>query len=52
MKMLRDAKVDPTRFKEYMQELTTLCHNHLNGEANFDSLQAFIEQARTTYEIL
>lgn len=52
MKIVGDAKVDPTVFKEYMEELTTLCHNHLNGEANFDSLQAFVEQARTTYEIL
>jgi hypothetical protein len=51
-KIVGGAEVDPSVFKEYMEELTNLCHNHLNGEANFDSLQAFVEQARTTYEIL
>ena len=52
-KLLQEAKVDPTRFREYYtKHLGQMCQHHLNGKAKFDSMQAFVEEARTRYIII
>jgi hypothetical protein len=52
-KLLQEAKVDPQRFSEYYQHhLPQMCQNHLNGKSKFDSMQAFVEEARTAYIII
>jgi|TARA_B110000008_G_C16920914_1_gene544712 hypothetical protein len=52
-KLLQEAKVDPQRFSAYYQHhLPQMCQNHLNGKSKFDSMQAFVEEARTAYIII
>tara|TARA_B110000008_G_C16728337_1_gene467673 strand:+ start:76 stop:498 length:423 start_codon:yes stop_codon:yes gene_type:complete len=52
-KLIQEAKVDPARFRcYYTQHLPTMCQDHLNGKAKFDSMQAFVEEARVRYIII
>ena len=52
-KLVDDALVDPQRFQYYYQyHLPLLCQDHLNGKPRVDSLQAFVEEARTRYIII
>ena len=52
-KLVRDARVDPTRFRNYYtQHLGQMCQDHLNGKAKYDSMQAFVEEARVRYIII
>ena len=52
-KLVQDGKVEPIRFRHYYTcHLPEMCQNHLNGKAKFDSLQAFVEEARVRYVII
>ena len=52
-KLVDDALVDPQRFQYYYQyHLPQLCQDHLNSKPRVDSLQAFVEEARTRYIII
>ena len=52
-KLVDDSLVDPQRFQYYYQyHLPQLCQDHLNGKPRVDSLQAFVEEARTRYIII
>ncbi len=52
-KLLKEAKVDPARFRcYYTQHLPKMCQDHLNGKPRFDSMQAFVEEARVRYIII
>jgi len=52
-KLIRESRVDPLKFRYYIQQhLAPMCQQHLNGEEKMDSLQAFVEEARTRYIIL
>jgi len=51
--LLQEVKVDPNRFRHYYTaHLPVMCQNHLNGKPKFDSLQAFVEEARVRYIII
>ena len=52
-KLVDESLVDPQRFQYYYQyHLPQLCQDHLNGKPKVDSLQAFVEEARTRYIII
>lgn len=52
-KLVQEGKVEPMRFRYYYtHHLPEMCQNHLNGKAKFDSLQAFVEEARVRYIII
>ena len=52
-KLVDESLVDPHRFTYYYQQhLPQLCQDHLNGKPRVDSLQAFVEEARTRYIII
>ena len=52
-KLVDESLVDPQRFQYYYQyHLPQLCQDHLNGKPRVDSLQAFVEEARTRYIII
>jgi len=52
-KLMKESKVDPARFRcYYTQHLPKMCQDHLNGKPRFDSMQAFVEEARVRYIII
>ncbi len=52
-RLVQEGKVEPMRFRYYYtKHLPDMCQNHLNGKAKFDSLQAFVEEARVRYIII
>lgn len=52
-KLVKEARVDPGRFRcYYTQHLPKMCQDHLNGRPRFDSMQAFVEEARVRYIII
>ena len=52
-KLVQEARVEPQRFREYYtNHLPQMCRDHLNGKARFDSMQAFVEEARVRYIII
>lgn len=52
-KLVKEARVEPQRFREYYtKHLPQMCRDHLNGKARFDSMQAFVEEARVRYIII
>lgn len=52
-KLVQEARVEPHRFREYYtKHLPQMCQDHLNGKARFDSMQAFVEEARVRYIII
>ncbi len=52
-KLVDESLVDPQRFQYYYKyHLPQLCQDHLNGKPKVDSLQAFVEEARTRYIII
>ncbi len=52
-RLVKEVRVDPKRFTYYYtKHLPTMCQDHLNGKPKFDSLQAFVEEARVRYIII
>ena len=52
-RLVKEVRVDPKRFTHYYTtHLPAMCQDHLNGKPKFDSLQAFVEEARVRYIII
>lgn len=52
-RLVKEGRVDTNRFREYYtRHLPTMCQAHLNGQPKFDSMQAFVEEARVRYIII